>query len=630
MVSCTHCASLSADPDFCEVCGADLAAGPAAQRLVRGDRLAFDSSDGRTQRAERVTITLTEPITEQASRRVWMASSTLQHHFRVEELDGGEERDPDRVPAFPELVELPLAVTTYNTRRVQIYTHTESQSLAERLQRLGRALSPAELVDWMTPVLDSVQTIHQAGFVSLRLCPHTIAYRADGSVWLQYTGGLYRADVLPARLSTIRGYTAPEIYTSDRARPPGTAADIFSLAMVAYFLVTRRDPPVGMHSSFMPALRVRDLEPTFPLEFARFFSAAACAEPDTRLGSIQELRSILLHCHGRTQAPSPLADTLLFSVASETHTGIYKRLHNPTNQDVVFSACRPDHQLALLAVADGISTASMGSGDIASGLAGRRIQEAWDELLENPHALEHKGAAHWLTRLLNNINGDIVDWLNERFAPFAGDPALTMGTTCVLLLAWRGSAHVVSVGDSRAYLIRDRFMERITRDHNLMTLGIARGLDADNALMMPERDALARCVGVFDLLPDGFLQAVPPEPDHYAFVLQTGDRVLLCSDGLTDFAGASEDASELAILNALQNEPQPEIALLDLVQLANKGGGGDNIGAALLAAEPTPLSLADWLTARRRQAALAALTDLLTRQDDTSADAIVPGYGEPP
>lgn len=624
MVSCPYCGSLSVDPDFCEVCGAELAAGPAARRLVRGDRLAFDYRDGRTQRTERVTVTLTEPLIERTSRRVWKASSLLQDHFRVEELDGDDEQAADRVPVFPELVELPLAVTLYNARRVYIYAHTGTQSLAERLQQLGRALSPAELVDWMTPVFDAVQTFHRAGFVSLRLCPHTIAYRVDGSVWLQHTGGLYRADVLPSRLSTIRGYTAPEIYTADPARPPGTTADIFSLAMVAYFLVTQRDPPVGMYSSFMPAVRVRDLEPSFPLEFARFFSAAGCAEPDQRLPSIQELRSILLQCYGRTQAPSPRSDSLRFSVASETHTGIYKRLHNPMNQDVVFSACRPDHQLALLAVADGISTASMGSGDIASGLAGRRIQGAWDELLENPHALEQNGAAHWLNALLNVINGDIVDWLNERFAPFAGDPAQTMGTTCVLLLAWRGTAHVASVGDSRAYLIRDRYMERITRDHNLMTLGIAHGLEADNALMMPDCDALARCLGIVDLLADGYFRAVQPEPDHYAFVLQAGDRVLLCSDGLTDFAGASEGAADVAIFDALQNEPQPELALLDLVQLANKGGGGDNIGAALLAAELAPLPLVDWLAARRRQAATGSLTDPLAMPDGLSTDAIVP------
>ena len=114
---------------------------------------------------------------------------------------------------------------------------------------------------------------------------------------------------------------------------------------------------------------------------------------------------------------------------------------------------------------------------------------------------------------------------------------------------------------------------------------------------------------MFHLLPDGFLQAVPPEPDHYAFALKPGDRVLLCSDGLTDFAGITEEASERAILSAVENEPQPEIALLDLVHLANKGGGGDNIGAALLAAETEPLSLVGWLEARRRQPPLTTEPD---------------------
>jgi len=599
MVSCPRCGSPSVDPDFCDVCGADLGAEAPALRLVRGDRLAFDCADARTQQPGRVTITLTESIVEQTSRRIWMASNH-QQQFRVEERDDGEEHDAERVTAFPDLVELPVAVTTYNHRRVRIYAHVESQSLAERLQQLGRALSPEELVDWMNPVLDLIQTFHQAGFVSLRLCPYTIAYRADGSVWLQHTAGLYPADTLPSRLTTIRGYTAPEVYSSALQRPPGTSADLFSLAMVVYFLVTQRDPPVGMHSSFLPAVRVRDLEPTFPLGFERFFSRAAYTEPPSRPANIQAFRAILHDARDRTRAPALPSDALRFSVASETHTGIYKRTHNPINQDVVFSGCRPDHQLALLAVADGISTASLGSGDMASMLAGRRIQDAWSQLLEDPSNLERRGAAQWLTGLLNAINDDVIAWLNQRFAPFAGEPYQTMGTTCVLLLVWRGIAHVASVGDSRAYLIRDHEMERVTRDHNILTLGIAHGLGADDAMMMPDCDALARCLGVFHLLPDGFLQAVPPEPDHYAFALKPGDRVLLCSDGLTDFAGVTEDASERAILCAVENEPQPEIALLELVQLANKGGGGDNIGVALLAAETEPLSLIDWLEARRR------------------------------
>jgi serine/threonine protein phosphatase PrpC len=599
MVSCPRCGSDSVDPDFCDVCGADLSAGAASLRLVHGDRLVFELLDPRNNRTELVAITLAERTGEFTARRVWMAQDQLQRYYRVEELDGVEDDEPDAIPVFPDRVDVPVAITTYNERAVRIYRQIEGQLLAQRLQQLNRTLTPAEIVAWMEPILEAVHLFHQAGFVSLKLCPYTILYRTDGAVFLQNTDGLYRCDMIPTSLPAITGYTAPEIYSSDFSRPPGPAADMFSLAMVAYFLVTRRDPPVSMYSSFLPAIPPRDIALEFPLGFAPFFSVAAAADPDARPGSIAEFRCLLLDSQTRAEARTQVDESIRFSVASETHTGIFKRVHHPINQDHVFSACCPDHQLALIAVADGVSTASFGSGDLASALAGRRIHEAWNELLAHPGDLEQQGPAQWLTALMHSINDDIVAWINERFTPFTGEPSEVMGTTCVLLLAWRGIATLASLGDSRAYLIRSNYIELITRDHNLMTLGIVDGLDADFALMMPQGDALARCLGLFDTLPDQSLCPQRLHPDIYQFALRQGDRVLLCSDGLTDFAGATQASSELAILRAVQREPQPEVALLDLVHLANKGGGGDNIGVAMLAAETTPPSLVRWLQTRR-------------------------------
>jgi protein phosphatase len=136
-------------------------------------------------------------------------------------------------------------------------------------------------------------------------------------------------------------------------------------------------------------------------------------------------------------------------------------------------------------------------------------------------------------------------------------------------------------------------IEQITRDHNLMTLGIIDGMPAHMAVTMPQASALARCLGMFEIDPDGQLVASLVKPDIYFVDLLPGDRILLCTDGLTDYAGDSEAAAETAIYEVLMREPTPELACLDLIVLGNRGGGGDNIGVAVCVVGETPISAAN-------------------------------------
>jgi len=100
--------------------------------------------------------------------------------------------------------------------------------------------------------------------------------------------------------------------------------------------------------------------------------------------------------------------------------------------------------------------------------------------------------------------------------------------------------------------------------------------------MMPHGDALARCLGTFDVDRDGYLDAIDPPVDMYQFRLLPGDNILLCTDGLFDYAGATYEESEANIRRRVLAEAHPGIACLELIVLANRGGGGDNVGVALL------------------------------------------------
>ena len=134
-----------------------------------------------------------------------------------------------------------------------------------------------------------------------------------------------------------------------------------------------------------------------------------------------------------------------------------------------------------------------------------------------------------------------------------------MGTTCTALVLRDQRAYVAHVGDSRAYLIRDGAIVRLTRDHSMAEKGRAFA------------HILTRALGVEPAVEVDLLDA--------PLGLQARDIFLLCSDGLW---GQVEDQELLAIAGA---EPDPEDACRRLVNLANQRGGPDNITVVIVRVE---------------------------------------------
>jgi len=139
-----------------------------------------------------------------------------------------------------------------------------------------------------------------------------------------------------------------------------------------------------------------------------------------------------------------------------------------------------------------------------------------------------------------------------------------MGTTLTLgLLDPDGDLDMAHVGDSRAYLLRGETLEQLTSDHSYVAEMIAAGrLTPEEAAIHPYRSVLTRAVGL-----DPTVQV-----DTYGYILESNDRVLLCSDGLTSMV---PDAEMAAILGA--SGSSPAAAADALVAAANEAGGADNI-----------------------------------------------------
>ena len=386
----------------------------------------------------------------------------------------------------------------------------------------------------------------------------------------------------PDEVPVIVGFSAPELLGRVRA-DVSEACDVFGLGMLLYFLVAGHAPPASVYTRYAPALPARNFRPGFPPGLEPVISRATRANPSDRYPSVDalleafraagKLMGVRASHVGTDRAPR-------FRLAADTHIGIAKRRRNPINQDSVFARASDDGRFALVVVADGVSTASYGSGDKASSFLTIRAEDTWDELLPAYLMDERIDEIKSLRSLLDRANDDIVNYVNENHTPFIGNPHEVMGSTCLIAILNDGIVTLATLGDSRVYLQNSIGLEQLTADHNLWSLSVLDGIPADSALALPHGDALARCLGTFSIR-DGRLKEVSPEPDLFRFAVTRGDTLLFTTDGLVDFAGANSVEAEERILSVLVAEPDPSLACLELILLANRGGGGDNIGLAI-------------------------------------------------
>ena len=143
-----------------------------------------------------------------------------------------------------------------------------------------------------------------------------------------------------------------------------------------------------------------------------------------------------------------------------------------------------------------------------------------------------------------------------------------MGTTLTLgIFHEDGHLQIGHVGDSRAYLLRDGLLTQVTTDHSFVSEMLASGrMTAAEAEVHPYRSVLTRVVGL----------EAGVEVEVLDIELAAGDRVLICSDGITTMI---DDA---AILAAMAGATDPGAAAEALIAAANAAGGVDNISAVVV------------------------------------------------
>lgn len=224
------------------------------------------------------------------------------------------------------------------------------------------------------------------------------------------------------------------------------------------------------------------------------------------------------------------------------------------NEDYIYTSGQPIGALPnLFIVADGMGGHK--AGDYASMHTVDRFVEVIRELGE-----EH-GVQDAINEAVTAANAYIYQRSREN-SNLSG-----MGTTLVLASCIGNEAIVANIGDSRLYLVNDDAMTQITRDHSLVeemvTLG---GIDREMARNHPDKNIITRAVGVKEKV----------AADFFEVDLTKGDKLLLCSDGLTNMLRDEE------IYQIIQNNKELEQAVKALVDAANENGGRDNIAVVLV------------------------------------------------
>ena len=304
---------------------------------------------------------------------------------------------------------------------------------------------------------------------------------------------------------------------------------------------------------------------------------------DTRIVEIPHLFDPL-------QPPRPFSSLIEIDFGAATHAGkvrsvnedayiIYRTSRSweklQTSLDNEYLPGRFDEQAYGMAVADGVGGAA--GGQVASKMAIRLLMSLilnaakWALKLDNPETRETEvnDAKQLAEDYFRKVDQALLEYA-ENFPRLRG-----MGTTLTGAYSFGDDLFIVHIGDSRAYLFRNDGLKRLTHDQTVaQALADAGAIQQDQISTHRLRHTLTSCLG-------GQSSKIQMEIRHIR--LMDGDRLLLCSDGLTDLV------TEVEVADALRLKKESSAACEHLLELALQKGGTDNI-TILLAGYSIPSS----------------------------------------
>lgn len=224
-----------------------------------------------------------------------------------------------------------------------------------------------------------------------------------------------------------------------------------------------------------------------------------------------------------------------------------------TNEDRVVSSVNIKGNI-LLIVCDGMG--GQNKGEYAAEMASKLINESFEQ---KQKFLNHFTAVSWVNKIVRKANREVYNE-SQRNPNYEG-----MGTTLTLVLIYHSYLISCQVGDSRAYILRNRQFDQITEDQSYVGYLYRIGkITKDEVKTHPKRHVLMNALGIFPSLN----MDVRVRP-------YTNESVLVCSDGLYN------NVEEGNIAAILKSDDTTHQKVHELISLANANGGSDNIAIAL-------------------------------------------------
>ncbi len=508
------------------------------------------------------------------------------------------------------VIHRPLKITRLSSLAHQARPNHEEQHDTRSTNQIVRTIDHKHLqgvYESIKPLLKLVEQLHLRDLSLGGFDPSLFGYDEEltDTVKPLYPLPLYDMSNAQPPISTCgeesmlhTGFSPPEVYGYFDARPT-KRSDVFSAGMVLYYALTdcprfpeTRRPFFRLPSPFVYR---QDLAPELVAVIYRAISPC----PDRRQQNLSELiKDLEWALSSNLKRQKRPQEGLRLEAAHEIHIGLLKGQYNPINQDDLFLGYQNEIDLGLFVVTDGVSICEYGSGDLASGFVRETAVENWRDLCQLQTLTEDEdtlseitlgmieGVAgnygKFLTQLVNDSNRRIGEYVNQQLPVFHGPPEGIMAATIVAAVINQGTATFTSVGDSRIYLVRDGYIVNLMYDEDLYTHLLQAKQSPTQAQQSPSASALIHCVGEFTKNEEQKLIPSRISPQLKELKLLPGDHLLLCSDGIPDYAGVNEEDAEEKMRKCVQDSYNIHHSAFELISLANRGGGGDNLSCIVL------------------------------------------------
>jgi serine/threonine protein phosphatase PrpC len=427
-----------------------------------------------------------------------------------------------------------------------VYPDEEVYPLSSR--QGGLRMEENDALQIALQVCQAVTFVHRRGLRVNDICPESVGYGPDGRIKLTGLDYLSNDNELQSEPIFNDGYTAPEIY---RGKKADKRADIFSIGALLYTSITgeRLDSETWREEAgpirFYPPHVVT---PALELALRR----ALQFDPAARWPNVEALKAELVK----------LAAKIRLRADALTDVG---RVREHNEDSVLVFEYKRDSllnpgQTFLYVVADGMGGAE--AGEVASAIAVETIRN----YVEGKMAVAEVADLHLiLQEALEQANSKIIEYQATH------PETRSMGSTAVAALINPPEATIAWVGDSRAYICNGQGLRQLSKDHSLVQRLIEIGqITPEEARHHEHKNVITRSLGA---RPTG-----PAGAESLSVRLKRGDRLLLCSDGLTTHV-EDQQINEL-----LRRHSDPAAAVQELVVAANAGGGTDNVSVVVIIA----------------------------------------------